>query len=414
MKVRFYIISIFALFLVFLNSNAQAQWERVPVGTKNNFKDLFFINSETGWVVGAGATILKTLDGGKTWIAQQPNINQTISTIFFLDEDNGWTGGSKGGILRTTDGGNNWLLCNSGTVHNISRLYFTDKENGFATVHRGLNDRFGWVLKSTDGGKTWQEKFAINGYYLIDISFADKYNGWASGSNGLMIKTTDAGESWETSYLGTACWLHSVYFVNDETGWAVGGNYDYDLIYKTTNGGESWFEVRKGIPGMYLSGCFFINENTGWACSDNGTILKTRNGGISWSKEKINTPEKIDEIFVSGNTGYIVGTNGAIFKSNFVNTELKLQILVPDGDEEWKIGSTQLITWESEGVQNVKIEYSYNNGASWDEIAVSYPSTGVFEWKIPNILTNQARIKITDLDSFSATDSSVKTFRIVK
>ncbi len=414
MKVNFYIINIFALLFVFLNSNTDAQWEKIPVGTSHTFKDLFFISPETGWVVGSGATILKTEDGGETWIAQQPNVNQNITSVFFLDGDLGWAASRKGTILRTTDGGNNWLLCNSGTVHNISRLYFTDKENGYATVHRGLNDRYGWILKSTDGGKTWQEKFAINGYFLLDISFADRNNGWVSGSNGLMIKTTDAGESWETSYLSTACWLHSVYFVNDETGWAVGGNYDYDLVYKTTSGGESWFEVRKGIPGMYLSGCYFLNENTGWACAGNGTILKTENGGISWSKEKINTQEKIDEIFVSGNTGYVVGTNGAIFKSNFVNNELRINLLVPDGDEEWEIGSTQPITWESEGVQDVKIEYSYNNGASWNEVVASYPSTGVFEWKIPNILTNQARIKITDVNSFNTTDSSKDTFRIVK
>ncbi|MEJ2506725.1 MAG: YCF48-related protein, partial [Ignavibacteriaceae bacterium] len=96
MKVRFYIISIFTLFLVFLNSNAQAQWERVPVGNKNNFKDLFFINSETGWVVGGGATILKTLDGGETWIAQQPNVSQNITSVFFLDGDLGWAASRKG------------------------------------------------------------------------------------------------------------------------------------------------------------------------------------------------------------------------------------------------------------------------------------------------------------------------------
>ena len=408
------IINVLVFIFAFLSSDVNAQWEKIPVGTTQNLKDLFFINSETGWVVGSGSTILKTTDGGETWIAQQPNINQNISSVFFLDESFGWAGCGNGTILRTTDGGVNWSVCMSNTVYNISRLYFTDRQNGYATVHRGLNDRYGWILKSTDGGKTWNQSFAIDGYLLLDISFPDKYNGWVSASNGYMIKTTDAGANWETSRLRTACWLHSVYFVNDAVGWAAGGNYDYDLVYKTTNGGNTWFEVRRGDPGMYLSGCYFINENTGWACAENGTILRTDNGGESWSKEKINTPEKMEEIFVSGNTGYVIGTHGTIYKSKLEKKDSRLHLLAPDGDEEWEIGSTQLITWESKGVTDVKIEYSYNNGASWNEVAGSYPSTGVFEWTIPNILTNQARIKITDKNSFNVSDSSEDTFRIVR
>ena len=36
-------------------------------GTKVTLLDTFFLNSESGWTVGAGGTILHTQDGGKTW-----------------------------------------------------------------------------------------------------------------------------------------------------------------------------------------------------------------------------------------------------------------------------------------------------------------------------------------------------------
>ena len=37
------------------------------IKSKQPFRDVNFTSSENGWVVGAGGTVIHTVDGGKTW-----------------------------------------------------------------------------------------------------------------------------------------------------------------------------------------------------------------------------------------------------------------------------------------------------------------------------------------------------------
>jgi hypothetical protein len=172
--------------------------------------------------------------------------------------------------------------------------------------------------------------------------------------------------------------------------------------------------VRKSSESGLLTGNFFINDLTGWTSGLDGIILKTTNGGINWEREKTNTINDLREIFFVDEIGYVVGGLGTVLKNEFTPLNCNIKLLSPNGSEEWDTGSTQSITWESEGVTDIKIEYSYNNGASWNEITSSYPSTGIFERSVPNILSNQVIVRISDKHSINVVDESKNTFRIVK
>jgi hypothetical protein len=75
-------------------------------------------------------------------------------------------------------------------------------------------------------------------------------------------------------------------------------------------------------------------------------------------------------------------------------------------------GSNFEVTWSSTDVEYIKIEYSVNNGASWNIVIDSVQSTGVYQWCVPNILTTQARVKICDISLTSIYDVSDNPFRI--
>lgn len=92
-----------------------------------------------------------------------------------------------------------------------------------------------------------------------------------------------------------------------------------------------------------------------------------------------------------------------------------ITVSVPNGGENWCVGTTQNITWKSNGVENVKIEYSTNDGANWNLITGSTPSTsGSFSWTIPNGVTpsNSNRIRISDASNSSRNDISNNTFAL--
>ena len=61
------IILILFLYLIsFFNS--EAQWIQQNSGTNQNLYDIEFLNEKTGWAVGGGGVVLKTINSGKNWI----------------------------------------------------------------------------------------------------------------------------------------------------------------------------------------------------------------------------------------------------------------------------------------------------------------------------------------------------------
>lgn len=90
-----------------------------------------------------------------------------------------------------------------------------------------------------------------------------------------------------------------------------------------------------------------------------------------------------------------------------------ITVTTPNGGEYWQSGSNQEITWKSENVPFVKIEFSSNGLADWITVANSIPSTGSYAWNnIPNLNSAQCRIKITDATYGSPVDVSDNNFTI--
>lgn len=79
----------------------------------------------------------------------------------------------------------------------------------------------------------------------------------------------------------------------------------------------SWTVQPSGTSG-FLSGVSCVNAAAAWASGQNGTILRTTNGGASWAK--LSSPlaagtEATDVEFVSPTIGWVIGSANAILKS---------------------------------------------------------------------------------------------------
>ncbi len=401
--------------LFVLNISNYPQWTEMPIGTSSHLYDVNFVAKDLGWVVGSEGTILKTTNGGNSWSIQQSNLNVQLFSIQFIDSLFGWICGEGGTLLKTTNGGITWVQKPSGVVENINSLYFLSASDGFAVTGDWYNGYpySGRILKTTNGGDTWSVALFDDAHGLIDIYFSDKYNGWICGSNGAIYITNNGGSNWNYSNANTPYWLFGIFFPANNAGFTIGGNTNSDIILKSDNSGNSWTKIRETFQDKMMIGLYFINDLEGWVCGFNGVMLKTTNGGISWNRETLQTDKELREIFFVDSVGYCVGFSGTFMKYHYTQPTSNIQIISPNGGELWEIGSTKQILWNSTDVIDVKIEYSYNNGASWNNVVSSYPSTGIYNWTIPNIITNQARVKISDIATgdFDRSDSS---FRIIE
>ena len=72
----------------------------------------------------------------------------------------------------------------------------------------------------------------------------------------------------------------------------------------------------------------------------------------------------------------------------------------PNAGEHWLVGYTRNLTWMSHIPGNVKLEYSTNNGASWNTITEATPaSSESYSWLVPNTPSTTCRIRITSNDN---------------
>lgn len=79
---------------------------------------------------------------------------------------------------------------------------------------------------------------------------------------------------WQT-LMGPSPALYGMDFVDASTGWAVGIG---GAILKTADGGTTWTAQTSGTTA-FLYGVDFVDADVGWAVGTGGTILHTRNGG---------------------------------------------------------------------------------------------------------------------------------------
>ena len=243
-----------------------------------------------------------------------------MNSIYFTDTNTGYTVGTAGTILKTSDGGQTWITYSSGPYNFLSSVFFTDANNGYVA---GSNNMGSLIIKTDNAGTTWSPSFSGSVAWLNSIYFPDVNTGYAVGVAGDIVKTTNAGSTWTTLTSGTTAELFSVFFLNVNTGYAVGynGNNGKGTIIKTTNGGITWDTLSSGrtVP---LKSVLFTDSNTGYVVGDVGTILKTINAGTTWTLDTngighMNMFDYFNSIyFTDSNTGYITdGSKNFIFKT---------------------------------------------------------------------------------------------------
>jgi len=81
------------------------------------------------------------MDSGVTWTPVVVNAKSTLLNVQYVNEDRCWAVGRSGTILRSDDGGLTWLQQESGTKQNLYSLYLV-KKIGWAVGGDGILLRY--------------------------------------------------------------------------------------------------------------------------------------------------------------------------------------------------------------------------------------------------------------------------------
>ncbi len=244
--------------------------------------NIYFIDEKTGFITGGRGTILKTEDGGKTWArkmarsessgqAANPRargIRANLMGIQMLNAEVGFIAGSENTILKTTDGGETWVGSSERarvgeTRNNLENIRFVSPTTGW------IIGSFGTLLQTNDGGETWEKQDPGFDNNLFGIHFLDANIGWICGQEGLILHTIDGGKTWNQQATNSHDDLHDIIFVDGMVGWAVGA---YNVVLHTTDGGKTWNPQKAGGGGSTFKGVSAIDKDHCWVVDDWGVI----------------------------------------------------------------------------------------------------------------------------------------------
>jgi len=254
-----------------LSSPLNWVWQN-PLPQGNSLNDVYFTDVLNGIAVGVGGTIIRTTDGGSTWLIQNSGVPATLYGVSFTDVNTGTAVGAWGTILRTTDGGSTWFVQNSGVTETLYGVSFIDVNTGTAVGPSGK------IVRTTDGGETWAAVSSGTTWMLRDVTFIDANTGVAVGWNQTIIRTVDGGDTWSLAWEESGL-LYSVAFANPDTGLAVGKD---GVLLRTVDGGQSWVLLPSPAPVSYLRDVSFLTSITAIAVGGN-TVLRTTDAGITWT-----------------------------------------------------------------------------------------------------------------------------------
>ena len=338
-----------------------------------------------------------TYDGGRSWkdIKFPSKMGQAYGMapkVKIFDENKGIVL-LEDVLYKTDDRGKTWTTIpqpfNQNNYGFISQFNAASEKVWFLT-HRYNSEDYKFY-RTTDGGNTWQHIQGVTNpgdlYFFYNLGFV-RENGprWHS--------TFDGGASWWDFNMNTGSYFNpkSFWFTDPRNGFAAGQGYVNDKhvpsIRRTKDSGNTWEEVDLGNIAVddynrEVTNIKFFNDKVGYAVLSSGRIIKTSDGGVTWS---VTTYDKLFTEYaalIDFDDYYLKNENsGQSRLTHFEPVNPAVKPHQPNGDIDACLYS------------NASTLYSVDNNDSYS-----------YQWKLSgggnlSVNRNEAKIKWTQLGTY--------------
>jgi hypothetical protein len=336
---------------VLATSMDASNWTTRSSGTANHLYGIAHDGTQFA-VVGSGGTII-TSPNGMDWTNRTSGVSAALMDVAY-GNSKFIAAGYYGKILTSADG-INWTVQTTGTNEKLQGIAYGN--NQYIAV--GNN---GMILTSPDGTAWTQQSSPITGT-INSIAFGGGLF-TAVGNSGEILTSAD-GSTWTHRSSGTAVNLYSVVY------------------------GESQFT----------------------AVGSGGTIL-TSGDSVNWTEQTSGAASALMGI-VYGNAQLVTVATDTVLYSRCGDPAPAIMVTAPNGGENWRVNTTQAITWDSAGdIDNVKIDYSTDSGNSWTSISEFTENDGSHAWIIPNTPSDNCLVRVSGIGG-EPSDSSDGVFSII-
>lgn len=185
------------------------------------------------------------------------------------------------------------------------------------------------------------------------------------------------------------------------------------------NGGET-FEVIGAPANITWTTIYISNINLEYT-TDNGAHWNTIVDNYDALKNSYawTVPNSINSTDCKIKISENIQDNPAFDESNGVftiNSTPVVTLTAPNGGEELQVGGIKTIKWTCKNILNVKLEYCTDASApapAWQVISNSIPAGNhTYEWTIPNSVSADCKIRISDVANPAVSDLTDASFKI--
>ncbi|MCX5150596.1 oxidoreductase [Streptomyces sp. NBC_00320] len=289
-------------------------WALKEAGKDSRFRGLAAVSRSTAWVAGSKGTVLRTVDGGRSWRDVSPPgavaeglelrdieaFDARRAVALSIGE------GEASRVLRTEDGGATWTetFRNPDPRAFYDCLTFFDSRHGLA-VSDPVDGRFR-ILSTDDGGRNWsvlpstgmpdalpgEAGFAASGQCLVSAGSRDVWLATGGAAAARILHSADRGRTWRIAESGIpagdpAKGVFALAFRDRTRGLAVGGDYrtgeaSPQAAAASADAGRTWSPAQTPPPA-YRSGAAWLPHlrDAALAVGPTGTDVTT-DGGRSW------------------------------------------------------------------------------------------------------------------------------------
>jgi len=316
------------------------RWVSQSSGVGVRFRGVSAVSDTVAWASGTNGTVVRTIDGGRTWQAKAiPGAEALdLRDIDAVDERVAYVlsigPGEASRIYKTVDGGGRWELqfINREPKAFFDGMAFWDAERGVA-VSDSVDGRF-VIMLTGDGGRTWTQApadglppaqpgegaFAASGTCVAVYGTDHVWLGTGAAPVARLLRSQDGGRTWEVSTTplaaGPSAGIFSVAFRDAAHGIVVGGDYKKESEGEgnaavTTDGGATWTLVKgPGLRGFRSAVAYVPTTPSLIAVGPKGADYSS-DDGQSWTGLGA-TGFHAFSFARRGTAGWAVGENGGI------------------------------------------------------------------------------------------------------
>ncbi|MBD5803444.1 Ycf48-like protein precursor [Azoarcus sp. Aa7] len=263
---------------LFVKAEAVVQKVEPPaIERRDSFYAVATPDERVVWAAGSGGKIVRSEDGGQSWVRQGSGTDVNLQGIAAWDSDGAIAVGNDGVVVVTADAGRNWSRAEIPASSNPNKLFRVRIANGAAWAV----GEFGALLRSNDRGASWTRVLPEKDRAWNDIAFVGDA-GWLVGEFGALMKSADGGATWESIETPNKVSLMSVAFRDAQHGVAAGLA---GTLLVTADGGASWRQV----PAFTREHFYSVMWDDGrWlAVGDKGVMATADGAGEQWALGRV-------------------------------------------------------------------------------------------------------------------------------